>query len=141
MSSRHPNYRLVKIHRNYSVEEIAKLFSVHRNTVRQWIKQGLPTIDRKRPMLIHGHDLAEFLQARRSKNKQTCRPGQIYCVRCRAPRDPAGGMAEYKPKNDTLGSLIGICPVCESMMYRHVNVARLDQIRGQLEITMVKAAR
>ena len=74
---RHPNPRLVKIHRNYTVEEIASLFGVHRNTVRQWIKQGLPTSDQKRPFLILGRGLVAFLQARRKKNRRTCQPGEI----------------------------------------------------------------
>jgi hypothetical protein len=38
MGTRHPNPRLAKIHRNYTVEEVANVFGVHRNTVRQWIK-------------------------------------------------------------------------------------------------------
>jgi hypothetical protein len=37
--SRYPNYRLVKIHRNYTVEEIARLLKVHKNTVRGWINR------------------------------------------------------------------------------------------------------
>ena len=86
MATRRPNHRLAKIHRNYTVEEVAKLLGVHRNTVRHWLKQGLPTNDRKRPTLILGRDLGVFLQARRSKNKRRCQPGEIYCVRCRAPR-------------------------------------------------------
>ena len=139
MATRHPNYRLVKIHRNYTVEEIARLFGNHRNTVRDWIKRGLPTIDHRRPMLIHGSDLAAFLQARRVKNKRKCQPGEIYCVRCRGPQNPAGDMAEYKPLTRTLGSLIGICPECESMMYRRVNMTKLDQIRGKLSITITQA--
>jgi hypothetical protein len=68
MGKRHPNYRLVKIHRSYAVEEIAKLFGIHKNTVRCWVKHGLATIDDKRPMLILGHVLVAFLQARRVKN-------------------------------------------------------------------------
>ena len=95
MKKRHPNHRLVKIHRSYTVEEIARLFGIHKNTVRHWVKEGLATIDDKRPMLILGHVLAAFLQARRVKNKQTCKPGELYCVRCRAPRSPAGNMADY----------------------------------------------
>ena len=63
MATRHPNYRLAKIHRNYTVEEVARLFGVHRNTVREWIKRGLPTSDDKRPKLILGRDLIAFLQA------------------------------------------------------------------------------
>jgi len=139
MATRHPNHRLAKIHRNYTVEEITKLFDNHRNTVREWVKRGLPTIDHKRPMLILGRDLAAFLQARRLKNKRKCQPGEIYCVRCRAPRNPAGDMADYQPITTTLGNLIGICPCCESMMYRRVNPAKLEQIRGKLDIALPQA--
>ena len=56
MSKRHPNPRLAKIHRNYTVEEVAGLYGVHRNTVREWVRRGLPTIDDRRPMLIVGTD-------------------------------------------------------------------------------------
>jgi hypothetical protein len=31
---RRPNYRQVKIHRSHTVEEIACLFGIHKNTVR-----------------------------------------------------------------------------------------------------------
>lgn len=139
MSKRQPNYRLAKIHRNYTVEEVASLFGVHKNTVREWIKRGLPTNDDRRPMLILGRDLAIFLQAKRVKNKQTCQPGEIYCVRCRMPKAPAGEMAEYKPLTSTLGNLIGICPACDSMMYRRVNLARLTQVSANLDVTLPQA--
>jgi helix-turn-helix protein len=141
MAKRHPNHRLAKIHRTYTVEEIASLFGVHRNTVREWIKRGLPTTDAKRPMLILGRDLGAFLQARRLKNKRTCQPGEIYCVRCRVPRNPAGDMAEYQPVTAVLANLVGICPACESMMYRRVNPAKLEEVRGKLDITMPQARR
>jgi len=139
MATRHPNHRLAKIHRNYTVDEIARLFGVHRNTVREWVRRGLPTSDRKRPMLILGRDLAAFLQARRLKNRRTCQPGEIYCVRCRVPRNPAGDLAEYQPLTAVLGSLVGICPNCESMMYRRVNLTKLEQVRGKLDVTMPQA--
>src|SRR5664280_1815971 len=116
MGKRHPNYRRVKIHRNYTVGEIAVLFGTHKNTVRRWVETGLPTCDEKRPILILGRDLASFLQARRARNKQTCRPGEIYCVRCRAPKQPAGGMADYRSVTDKVGQLIAICPDCTSIM-------------------------
>jgi hypothetical protein len=136
---RHPNYRLVKMHRSYTVEEVAKRLDVHRNTVRDWIKRGLPIIDHKRPTYIHGPDLIEFLQARRLKNKRKCQPGEIYCVRCRATQNPAGDMADYQPITTNLGSLIGICPSCNSIMYRRVNLAKLEEVRGNLEIRMPQA--
>ena len=88
MSKRHPNYLHVKVHRNYSVEEIAELFGIHKNTVRSWHKNGLATIDDKRPMLFHGKILAAYLQAKRTKNKRPCKPSEIYCIRCRSPSAP-----------------------------------------------------
>ena len=85
MSKRHPNPRLAKIHRNYTVEEVAGVFGVHRNTVREWVKRGLPTSDDRRPMLILGAHLVAFLRARRVKNKRTCQPGGE-CIACAAVR-------------------------------------------------------
>lgn len=139
MRKRHPNPRLAKIHRNYTVDEIAHLFGIHKNTVRDWVKRGLPTSDGRRPMLILGRELVAFLSARRTKNKRTCQPGEIYCVRCRAPRAPAGDMVDYMPVTATLGNLVAICSACETMMYRRVSLAKLAQVRGDLDITMPQA--
>lgn len=141
MRKRHPNHRLVKIHRNYKVEEVARLFGVHKNTVRAWLRDELPSCDTKRPTLILGCDLAAYLQARRIKNKRPCQPGEIYCVRCRAPKRPAGEMAEYQPITGTLGNLIGICPDCDGMIYRRASRAKLPEIRGKLEVTITEARR
>ena len=63
MAKRHSNPRLVKIHRSYTVEEAANLLAVHKSTVREWIKRGLPTSDDRRPTIILGRELAAFLSA------------------------------------------------------------------------------
>lgn len=115
------------------------MFGIHKNTVRTWVKQGLPITDNKRPMLILGRDLSEFLQAKRLKNKRPCKPGEIFCVRCREPKLPAGNMADYESLTETQGNLMGICPNCGILIYRAVSLAKLDQVRGQLDITMQKA--
>lgn len=141
MAKRHPNPRLVKIHRSYTVEEVAKLFGMHKNTVRKWIKDGLATIDDKRPMLVLGHDLEAFIKKRRTKNKQTCKPGELYCVRCRVPKSPAGDMAEYSPVTEKIGNLIAICPDCDSIMNRRVSLARIEVVGGNIDIAFPKDLR
>ena len=135
MGKRLKNYRLVKIHRNYTVEDVSRLLSVHKNTVRGWIKQGLPIIDDKRPKLILGRDLSAFLQARRVKNKRPCKPNQMYCLPCRSPKIPAGNMVDYQPVTESLGNLYGICPDCETGMNRRTSLTKLVQIQEVLDIT------
>jgi hypothetical protein len=121
------------------VEEIAGLLNVHKNTVRGWVKQGLPTIDRQRPTLILGSILSRFLQYRRQRGQKRCAPGEIYCVKCRMPVQPAGDMADYLPTNTASGMLRGICPACETLIYRRVSWATLGQSRGNLDVTIPQA--
>jgi hypothetical protein len=141
MRKRHPNHRLVKIHRSYTVEEIAELFAIHKNTVRRWVKEGLATTDDRRPMLILGHVLVAYLRARRVKNKQTCKPGEFFCVRCRAPKSPAGDMAEYSPITEKFGNLVAICPDCDSFMNRRVSLAKIGEIIGRIDISYPEEGR
>jgi len=108
---RYPNPRLVKIHRCYAVEEIAKLFNKHKNTVRAWIKQGLQPIDGRRPTLVHGLELATFLESRRAAGKRPCPPNHMYCLKCRVPKRPAADMADYLPITETSGNLRGLCRI------------------------------
>jgi len=74
MGSRHPNPRLAKIHRCYSVEEIARLFMVHKNSVRSWLRQGLQAIDGQRPTLVRGEEIRLFLVERRTRAKCLAAP-------------------------------------------------------------------
>lgn len=139
MTRRLHNPNLAKIHRNYTVEEVAELYGVFKGTVRAWIKAGLPVLNDKRPMLILGSNLVAFHQARRTKNKQQCKPGEMYCVRCRTPKKPAGDMADYQIITDKIGNLEAICPDCDKIMNRRVSLSKLEQVRGEITITLPQA--
>lgn len=132
------NPNLAKIHRNYTVEEVARLFEVHKNTVRAWIKGGLPVCDEKRPTLILGDELRAYLQHKRQAHKRQCKPFELYCLRCRVPKRPAGDMVDYLSVSSTTGRLIGICPSCSGMMNRYVKNAALGKIREQLDVAIPK---
>ena len=131
---RRPNARLIKIHRSFTVEEVARVLRTHKNTVRNWIKAGLPTIAGPRPTLIHGPELRRFLEARRAAAKRPCPPGHIYCVRCRAPKRPAGNMADYLPITASSGNLRGICPDCGTLMHRRLALAGVASFQADLEV-------
>ena len=140
MGYRRPNLRLAKIHRSYSVEDVSRLFRIHKNTIRIWLRQGLKPIDDLRPTLIRGLELRRFLTDRRLHAKQACGPGRIYCLPCRAPKEPDGKIAEYiAAAGENAGTLCGICPDCGRMIYRRVNPQKLDAVRGNLDITVTQA--
>lgn len=139
MGRRHPIPRLAKIHRTYSVEDVSRLFKIHKNTVRIWLRQGLTPIDDQRPTLVLGCELRRFLTERRARAKQTCGPGRIYCLPCREPKIPAGKMAECLQTGEVTGALQGICPDCNRMIYRRVNLRKLEAARGDLDITLTLA--
>jgi excisionase family DNA binding protein len=136
---RRPNPRLIKIHRSYSIDEAARLLRAHKNTIRTWIKQGLPIIDRRRPTLIHGIDLSEFLKNRRKRAKRPCPPGYMHCLKCRSSQKPAAGLADYLPITATSGNLRGLCPHCGTLMHRRVAFAKLAIFGANLEIAFPQA--
>lgn len=132
------NPNLAKIHRNYTVEEVAGLYGVHTNTVRSWIKVGLPVCDARRPTLILGADLRDFLKARRQARKRRCKDDELFCLRCRAPKRPAEGMVDFIPLTATTGRISGLCPECTGVMNRYSSVRGLDRIRQKLDVHVPK---
>jgi Helix-turn-helix domain len=123
MGQRHPNPRLVKTHRSYTVEELARLLGIHKNTVRRWQGSGLQAVDKRRPTIFDGETIRAFLNFRRASAKRPCPPGHLYCFRCRSPRLPAGDMLDYVPMSQTSGNLRVICLACHGWMHRKVNLA------------------
>jgi hypothetical protein len=139
MGKRHPNPKLVKIHRNYSVEEVGRLFGLHKNTVRNWLKDGLEAIDKNRPILVHGKVLANFLTIRREKSRRPCPPGHLFCLPCRAPKPPAGNLVEFAPIDEATVSVSAICPTCGRMMYRRASRRRLAEFSEEFTSTFREA--
>lgn len=136
MGTRHPNPRRVKKLRTYTVEELAALFRLHKNTVRRWVKLGLSPIDTRRPALFRGIDVREFLQAQRRTAKRPCKPGEMYCLKCRAPKIPDGNIADLEIQGPSSGCLVGICPTCATMLHRRINPSRIEASRGILAISL-----
>jgi hypothetical protein len=138
VGKRAPNSRRVKKHRSYTVEEAARLFGCHRNTIRHWQKQGLKPVDGKRPVVFEGLTLAAFLEARRGARRRCLKPGEIYCLPCRAPREPAGDVVEYVHLTEARGNLRGICPTCDRLIHRVVSRAQIEAVRGKLNVTFTE---
>lgn len=139
MPARRVNPYRVKLHRPYSVQELAECLGVHKNTVRHWQEAGLQSIDRKRPILFEGATARAFLLARKTSRKRPCPPGTIYCFRCREPRPPALGMVEFVPDKGTTGNLMALCDTCGTAMHRRANVSKLAAIMPRLDVQIRQA--
>ena len=129
------NPRIAKINRSYTVEEIAELYRVHKNTVNNWLKTGLEDCGAGRPRLILGVALREFLEQKRRKNKRPCKPGQIYCVACRTPVFPLDNRAYLEINKHVRASIFGQCPLCNHQIHRCVSLSRKNEWIGELVLT------
>jgi len=76
-----PNYRRVKIHLSYTVEGVARLLEVHKNTVRAWLKSGLAKIDDRRPTMILGKTFST--RADRTRSSPASRGNSTACAAVR----------------------------------------------------------
>ncbi|WP_226017107.1 helix-turn-helix domain-containing protein [Novosphingobium sp. FKTRR1] len=134
MPARRVNPYRVKLHRIYSVQELAECLGVHKNTVRHWQGDGLQAIDGNRPTLFEGAIARAFLLARQTSRKRPCPPGTIYCFKCREPRLPALGMVEFIPGMGSTGNLMALCDACGTMMHRRANMAKIATIMPRLAV-------
>ena len=123
------NPRCAKLHRSYDVGELADRLGVHKNSIRQWIKGGLPVVDGTRPVLILGSDFQQWWGKQRKAAKRPCQPGQMYCFKCREPKAPAFGMVDYVATNAATGNLKALCETCGTMMHRRT---RLSDIAARM---------
>ena len=123
------NTRLIRRDYSYFIWEIADLFDLHPNAVRRWIKVGLTAVDDRRPVLVHGGDLIEFLGARRARRKQKCAIDEFYCFRCRRPRNSRFGCVDVEIRSEMRLDLSGACDTCGTRMHRAGSVVRLEEYR------------
>ena len=75
----------------YSIEDICNLYvnrKLHPQTVRKWIKNGLPVIDNHKPVLVHGSDLKYFLGKINDKHHFELNFDKFYCFSCKEPHVP-----------------------------------------------------
>ena len=134
MAIRRINPGLIKIHRSYTIEEAARALGVHKNTVTNWLKDGLDCIDDRRPRLVQGKALKSFLRERRRSQKQQCGPGELYCLKCRKPVIPLDGKVVYIALNEAGGNLQGRCRECLSIICRRISKSQLADFQTILTI-------
>jgi hypothetical protein len=128
------NTRLIKAKCAYFVETLAKLLSVHPNTLLGWIKEGLPRMDDSYPYVIWGADAIAFINDRQRKNKVSLEIDEFYCCKCHAPRKAWETLAELQKRTSKTGNLKAICGQCNTRLFKLVSLAKTPEIASRLTL-------
>ncbi len=131
MSKRRLTYSLQVVKENYSytLQEIADLFSIDLKSAQRWVRtEGLQRIPGVRPYLVHSSELRKFLERRQGRRKKKCNPNEVYCFRCRSPRQPKIGSGKiiFQPNNCV--RFQGTCSMCGSRMNRSIKALEWSEI-------------
>jgi hypothetical protein len=128
-----PNH--VKIHYSYTATELAKRLGVHKNTIRNWARNGLRPLA-GRPILFHGTSVRGFLAAINANRRKPCLPGTFYCFGCREHRRPALGMVDFIDRSVGAGNLKAFCESCGVIMNRRARRDALATVMPGLDVQM-----
>ena len=120
------DYQRVRSHRPYTIPKLAELLGVSEATVRRWIRlNGLDgaIIDHKRPTLLQGAKVKAWLKARQKAKRQPCAPNEMYCMRCKTPRQIRPESFHIVQRNEVNLTVKGECVKCGSKLQRFGSVA------------------
>ncbi|ANT60967.1 hypothetical protein AYJ57_11700 [Salipiger sp. CCB-MM3] len=78
------SYRNIRLHEAmvYSVADSQSVFGVHRNTISNWVRDGLKPSDDSLPQLFRGVELKRFHAERAARTRRNLRLGEFKCVAC-----------------------------------------------------------
>ena len=128
------NTRLIRQSYSYEINEVADLFGIHPNSVGIWLREGLVSIDGHRPTMIHGSDLADFVNRRQAARKRSCRPTEFYCCRCRLPKARWENLVDVEIQDERRLILKAVCSECGGALNRIGTVKKLEEYRTLFEI-------
>lgn len=133
--SKRANPMKIKAVFTYTPAEAAKALGNSQATIRKWVKDGLPVMGSRKPMLISGLALRTYI---REKNKAAKRPlatDELTCLSCRAGRKPAGMYVNMVPLTTKTALLKGKCDCCEAKATRIIATRDIPKFAETFHLT------
>ena len=115
----------------YTVNEVMCLFGVSRNTISNWVGEGLSPSDTKIPRLFQGAELARFHRAR-ARPRRPVGPGEVFCLGCRSGVLPQI-MSDEGASPGAVGGGSGMCPRCRARVSLLLPATDRDEASEQLD--------
>lgn len=117
-----------KAHHVYLVEGVMELFAVSRNTVSNWVRQGLRPSDSAQPYVFRGAELIRFHKVREAMRTGLAR-GFFHCMRCKEAVVPQLSELSISEEGPKVFRARARCPDCG---------AALSKLLGETECTMFR---
>jgi hypothetical protein len=114
------------------VSEVGLLIGRSEKTVFTFIKNGLRTIDDKKPFLVRGQHLIDYIQKLNATRKCPTEFNEMYCPKCKEARHPKAKQICIEPDFGIRAK--GICPVCENTMNKNYKTDALSELRRVFKI-------
>ena len=134
--ARRPSARKIRAAQTYTIEEAAVALGVSTGTIRAWVRVGLPLMRERRPFLILGDALRQYLAERATIGRVTLQPGQLYCLTCKAARLPMGRLVDCIPQTAKTARLVGLCDQCGGTCNLMISRAKIGQFAGIFDLVL-----
>lgn len=117
---------------SYTIVEICTLLKpqkLHEQTVRSWIKEGLPICYYGKPILINGAALIVFLQNKKVNLKQPrkLKTNEFLCLKCNQPVTPQDNNITTEQQGNVIIAH-ATCPHCQKTILRNYSISTLDTL-------------
>lgn len=106
------NPMAVKAALTYEIGEAARTLGKSPATIRNWIKDGLPVMAQRKPYLISGAAIRDYLRAKYANAKSPLAFDELLCMGCGKGRKPLDMEVECVPNNSNTFRIIGVCDQC-----------------------------
>lgn len=132
---RRANPMAVKLALTYEVAEAAKVLGMTPATIRNWIKDGLPVMATRKPYLISGEAIREYLRTKSRAAKSPLSIDQLYCLSCRTGRTPGQGTVRCMDLSAKTALLKGLCAHCDLTCTRMISRQRIPEFKQTFGFT------
>jgi hypothetical protein len=139
MSHRLYPHRRIKYWLTYDIDDICATYhdrGSHPQTVRAWIKSGLKAIDNKKPTLVYGQDLINYLQMQNDKHKCPTAFDEMYCLKCKDARNALHGRVRVEQRGHAI-MLSALCRTCRTLMFKGCKWEDLSAVQRTFNVADV----
>lgn len=142
MLKRHYPLQGIKYWYAYNTGEICSLYAkqkLHQKTILKWLKMGLKKVDGKKPILIYGNDLKEFLGKQNKLRKNKTELAEIFCLKCREPKIPYKKQIAIE-KRGNFHNIKAVCPTCKSKINKGIgfdDFAELKKLYAVVDVSQL----